>query len=438
MSWGSGDMMVLIRCIGTVESDMNYGVVFLQDPITIGFMQWYGTRAGKILEKIKPAVGTAIWAKMPTRIASRVGRIPGSDSSWNSFWVRREEVPGIKAVMTSAQAKAVQNKQAVDDMEAYHQQALKRGLDRAKNPKVFIFWCTIFHQYPVGADRVIKAVGPNASLQAMYNNTIHQPWLRKYKSRYDKAMAVINKYDTSPLPGIAGSGNASGSVEVDPPPAGDNSSSGSNDDDSSGNINIKFLEEINGERYLVYSDNSRDILVKGNGGIWTIKGGKHSGKVPSDDDDDDDNQGGGGGGGGGGGAHLPLAKGTYTLGPPWGATGSWARYHTGQDFRCPSGTPLYAVQDGTVVSDNAGGWAGIHVSIKYGSGASSMYCHMSSKAVKVGDKVKAGQVIGKSGNTGRSFGPHCHFEYYPPGISPGNIYSSKNPIHWLKSLGLNP
>ena len=287
MSWGSGDMMVLIRCIGTVESDMNYGVVFLQDPITIGFMQWYGTRAGKILEKIKPAVGSAIWAKMPTRIASRVGRIPGSDSSWNSFWVRREEVPGIKAVMTSAQAKAVQNKQAVDDMEAYHQQALKRGLDRAKNPKVFIFWCTIFHQYPVGADRVIKAVGPNASLQAMYNNTIHQPWLRKYKSRYDKAMAIINKYDTSPLPGIAGSGNAGGSVEVDPPPAGDNSSSGSNDDDSQGNINIKFLEEINGERYLVYSDNSRDVLVKGNGGIWTIKGGKHSGKVPGDDDDDD-------------------------------------------------------------------------------------------------------------------------------------------------------
>ena len=54
MSWGSGDMMVLIRCIGTVESDMNYGVVFLQDPITIGFMQWYGTRAGKILEKSSP------------------------------------------------------------------------------------------------------------------------------------------------------------------------------------------------------------------------------------------------------------------------------------------------------------------------------------------------------------------------------------------------
>ena len=67
-----------------------------------------------------------------------------------------------------------------------------------------------------------------------------------------------------------------------------------------------------------------------------------------------------------------------------------------------------------------------------------MYCHASKVLVPKGQKVTAGQTVALMGQTGRAFGVHLHFEYYPKGITPGNIYSSKDCIPWLRSLGLNP
>ena len=137
------------------------------------------------------------------------------------------------------------------------------------------------------------------------------------------------------------------------------------------------------------------------------------------------------------GAAAPLAKGSYRVGAAFGATGSWSRYHTGQDFSASSGTPVYAVTSGTVVSGNAGSWAGNYVAIRAADGSSTLYAHMSSTDVKVGQKVTAGQKIGNVGSTGRSFGAHLHFEYYPSGVTPGDVYSATNPMSYLRSIGIS-
>ncbi|SDB89332.1 Murein DD-endopeptidase MepM and murein hydrolase activator NlpD, contain LysM domain [Raineyella antarctica] len=135
-----------------------------------------------------------------------------------------------------------------------------------------------------------------------------------------------------------------------------------------------------------------------------------------------------------GGATAPMKRGSYTIGARFGAVGSWSRYHTGQDLPAPVGTPIYAAADGVIAPPNGGGWAGNHVVINHGDGA-TLYAHMSSTAVSVGQHVKAGQLIGYVGMTGRTFGPHLHWEYYPNASTVGNPYTTADPVSWLAARG---
>ncbi|MGO1383553.1 MAG: M23 family metallopeptidase [Arachnia sp.] len=136
------------------------------------------------------------------------------------------------------------------------------------------------------------------------------------------------------------------------------------------------------------------------------------------------------------GGSMPL-KSNYRVGSGFGATGSWSRYHTGQDFPAPSGTPIYAVASGIVLSPTAGSWAGTNVVIQHANGGSTLYAHMSKRVASQGQAVKAGDLIGYVGNTGRSFGAHLHLEYYKPGITPGQVYSASDPLSFMRSLGVN-
>lgn len=87
------------------------------------------------------------------------------------------------------------------------------------------------------------------------------------------------------------------------------------------------------------------------------------------------------------------------------------RYHGGIDFPCPSGTSVYAAQDGVVTTaKKLNNSYGFHIIIDHGNHMQTLYAHNSQLLVRVGDHVKKGQLIAKSGSTGNSTGPHCHFE----------------------------
>lgn len=101
------------------------------------------------------------------------------------------------------------------------------------------------------------------------------------------------------------------------------------------------------------------------------------------------------------------------------------KMHWGMDFSAPRGTPIYASGDGVVVrADNGSAGYGNHVRIDHGYGYVSLYGHMYKYNVKKNQKVKRGDIIGFVGSTGRSQGPHLHYEIFKDGerINPLNFY----------------
>ena len=104
----------------------------------------------------------------------------------------------------------------------------------------------------------------------------------------------------------------------------------------------------------------------------------------------------------------PISGGRYTSG--FGRR--WGRMHKGVDWACPIGTTVYASCAGTVISASYNGGYGNNVVISHADGRLTRYAHNSKLLVKVGQHVEQGEPIALSGSTGRSTGPHVHFEIY--------------------------
>ena len=101
------------------------------------------------------------------------------------------------------------------------------------------------------------------------------------------------------------------------------------------------------------------------------------------------------------------------------------KMHKGMDFTAPTGTPVYATGNGLVKrADNRATGFGNHIEIDHGFGYSTIYAHLSKYNVNAGQKVKRGDLIGFIGSTGRSVGPHLHYEVHKNGhaINPIDFY----------------
>ena len=92
----------------------------------------------------------------------------------------------------------------------------------------------------------------------------------------------------------------------------------------------------------------------------------------------------------------------------------YTKLHKGTDFAAPTGTPIYAAGNGKVTTYGPNGTYGNFAKIEHANGYTTAYAHMSrfAKGVSRGSFVKQGQVIGYVGTTGRSTGPHLHYEVY--------------------------
>jgi len=115
----------------------------------------------------------------------------------------------------------------------------------------------------------------------------------------------------------------------------------------------------------------------------------------------------------------------YRIDPIYKST----HYHAGLDFTAPQGTPIYATADGVVkeAGFSTGGY-GNHVVLNHGFGYETVYGHMYRVKAKAGQRVKRGEVIGYVGSTGKSTGPHCHYEVHRGGVPVDPVYYFYNDL----------
>ena len=127
---------------------------------------------------------------------------------------------------------------------------------------------------------------------------------------------------------------------------------------------------------------------------------------------------------------MPLESET-TSGFGWrkDPLGHGRRFHSGVDLRAAYGTDVPSAAAGNVTFAGDQGGYGTMVVVRHEDGFETRYAHLSSAAVQVGDRVDAGQALGRVGSTGRSTGPHLHFEVRRNGqqLDPTVVTSSQNP-----------
>jgi hypothetical protein len=110
----------------------------------------------------------------------------------------------------------------------------------------------------------------------------------------------------------------------------------------------------------------------------------------------------------------------------------WGVLHAGIDIAGPIGTPIVAVADGTVIDAGPTAGYGAWVKIRHNDGTVTLYGHVNTWLVSVGQRVMAGDQIATIGNRGNSTGPHCHFEVLLNGSN------RIDPVPWLAQRGLSP
>jgi murein DD-endopeptidase MepM/ murein hydrolase activator NlpD len=126
----------------------------------------------------------------------------------------------------------------------------------------------------------------------------------------------------------------------------------------------------------------------------------------------------------------PMRPGSYVISSTFSPR--WGTFHYGEDMAAPWGTPFYAAGDGIVLHAGPMSGYGNAIMIQHANGDVSVYGHESKVLVTVGEKVKAGQLIGLVGALGQATGPHLHFEVRIGGENGEKV----DPVPWLESRGI--
>ena len=261
MTYDDHAKLLAVKVIGTVESGLNYTSINYGDPITVGIMQWYGTRAAGILARIANEEPSS-WTGAAQSVKDSLSAHPPTDGYWNSRWLTKEEGESLKPILKATAH--IQTDQAQKDLEAYKQVAINIGMDIDGNTNAVIFFFTMYHQGPKYAMQVMASAGANSSIDRLRSYCLNNPTLGQYRNRYNTAYDLIMAGDISGV-----------DEPTDPtpaPPGGDNSTG-----DSRLESDISYIEQI-GTHLLIHRKGKSKLFAYFDGRQrWTITQDKDTG-----------------------------------------------------------------------------------------------------------------------------------------------------------------
>ena len=203
MAWGTESKRLAFKAIGTVESSLRYNSINYNDPITVGVMQWFGTRAADILNRMRlenPSSWTGVAASIGGDLRNRA-----TTSANRTWWENRHltltEGESLRPVLNANAA--IQVDQFDRDCTPYLSVARQQGIDPEVHTKVFIFWMSMHHQSPKRARQVAAITSAEASLEKWLSNALNNEVLYKYPERYRTVYRIIKSGDSSGVPNIS-------------------------------------------------------------------------------------------------------------------------------------------------------------------------------------------------------------------------------------------
>lgn len=295
MSMTDNQKMYAMYVIGEVESNWNWASVNYSDPITLGMMQWYGTRAAALLNRCKneDPVG---YAMLAASLRSSVDSVPATSGSWNGRYLTRDEGNSWAAIAMRPENHSIQQNQFIqDDIPAYISVLTSWGITE-DNVKTMIFCMSMYHQGPKYCGQVVATVG-NSDLDTMWRTCLNNSVLGRYKNRYNTVHSRLAAWDGNSAPPDFGqtSGSSGGGTQ----PGGDAGSNGGTVVKQSG---IKSIR-LDGDHLIIYGDNfPKGLLAVHNvgrewipsksstdapqpGGTGTPGGGNDGGNSPTPSDE---------------------------------------------------------------------------------------------------------------------------------------------------------
>lgn len=197
--------------IGEVESNWNWTAVNYNDPITIGMMQWYGTRAAALLNRIKNEMPTA-YGQLAASLRSDIESHDAGSAWWTSRYLNRDEGNSIITVFQDEENHVIQENQAIADFEGYITTLENWGMSQSY-PKPLIFAMSMYHQSPASAGQVIATAGGSADLDRIYGVCMNHGVLGQYRNRYNTVYQRLKDWDGESNPPDFGQ---SGDVDTKP------------------------------------------------------------------------------------------------------------------------------------------------------------------------------------------------------------------------------
>lgn len=188
MAWDAAAKTMAVNVIAKVEGGGAWDAINYNDPITLGLMQWFGTRAADLLTRIQ--------ADHPTEYATIAGSVradhaANADTSryWTSRYLNLAEGNSIKPVLRAA--KDTQGALVASDVDDYKLVCDRIGLNVDTNTNTAIFFMCMYHQSPARAINLMKRIGMGSSLARTASACLNETVFGRYSSRYTQARDII-------------------------------------------------------------------------------------------------------------------------------------------------------------------------------------------------------------------------------------------------------